>query len=95
MDLPAPSEQAGLPAEVEIKFAVSPADLRRLARLPLLAGAEPKRRTLASTYFDTEDHDLLRRALTLRIRRDGRRYLQTLKQGSPSAAANFARPAVG
>lgn len=76
----APSErQGGLAAETELKFLVGPAELRRLARHPLFA-AEPKTRRITSVYFDTPAFDLHRAKLSLRVRRVGGRYVQTVKR---------------
>ncbi len=79
-----------IPLEVELKFALPPAELRRLQRHPLLAGTQGSRRLVASTYFDTPELALRDRALSLRIRKTGRSYVQTLK-ASPPAAALFQR----
>ena len=79
------------PLEIELKFALPPAELRRLQRHPLLAGNPGKRRLLASTYFDTPELALRERALSLRIRRNGRGYVQTLKASAPGAAAAVER----
>ncbi len=67
--------------EVELKLAASPETLEALARLPwLLSKAESRTtRRLVSTYFDTPDLDFRDRSLSLRIRRVGRRKIQTLK----------------
>jgi triphosphatase len=59
--------------ERELKFALLP-DAR--ARLEALA---PRRRSVASIYYDTPDEVLRRAGMALRLRRDGGRWLQTLK----------------
>lgn len=86
-----PDEATAAPTEVELKFSIAPEDLRRLRRHPLLAGAPIKRQSLVATYYDTPDLALYRRSLTLRIRKEGRRYVQTLKEGNPSVASGFGR----
>jgi triphosphatase len=71
-----------MPTEVELKFAIDPEVAARVARLPLLsrlASQGPVRRTLTSVYFDTSDADLRKSLLTLRLRRAGRKWTQTLK----------------
>ncbi|HWI28303.1 MAG TPA: CHAD domain-containing protein [Stellaceae bacterium] len=73
-----------LPLEVELKFALPAKDLPRLLRHELLAGARPRRQLIASTYFDTPDLALRDRALSLRIRKNGRHYVQTLKANTPA-----------
>src|SRR5579872_2946929 len=87
-----PAEPRAAGTEVELKFAVTPRELRRLGRHPLLAKVRPTRRDVASTYFDTHDLALHRRSLALRIRKEGRRYIQTLKSGAGATVANLARP---
>jgi triphosphatase len=82
MALPEPDR----PIELELKFALSAEELRRVLRHPLLAGARAKSRVIASTYFDTPELALRERALSLRIRRDGRHYVQTVKAGEEATA---------
>ena len=77
--------------ETELKLDLAPEDAARLLRAPVLAGKVETRR-LVSTYFDTADQDLRRAGLTLRVRKDGRRRLQTVKAEGPAAAGLFARP---
>ena len=71
----------GQPREVELKLDMTPDALEVLETLPwLLQRAEEKTtRRLVSTYFDTPDFRLLERGVTLRIRKVGRRRIQTLK----------------
>ena len=59
--------------ERELKLELPAAALERLLRLA------PSRRSLASVYFDTPERALLRAGASLRLRRDGRKWLQTLK----------------
>lgn len=74
--------------ERELKLEVSPTSLRALgAALGRLEGAQrrgPAAR-LASTYFDTVGHDLLKAGVSLRIRRKGRGRTQTIKKGEGGA----------
>jgi triphosphatase len=66
--------------EREIKLALTP---RAEAAL---AGLAPNRRRLASIYYDTPRQELRRAGIALRLRRDGGRWLQTLKaEGAPHA----------
>jgi triphosphatase len=84
-----PNEQPGggdnpphPPVEIELKLSAAPEDLDRLRRAELLGriSAGPgTTRSLTSFYYDTPDTALLRRGLTLRVRRIGQRFVQTLK----------------
>jgi inorganic triphosphatase YgiF len=70
--------------ELEIKFAIAPDDIPRLARLPLLRHCTAGRtvtRKMHSVYYDTPEHDLQRAGAGLRLRREGTRWVQTLKSG--------------
>jgi triphosphatase len=79
--------------EIELKL-LAPADvLDKLYEAPTIvrygrsAGAA---RRLEATYYDTNDHALLSRGLSLRVRRDGKKYFQTLKRG-PTDGQPFSR----
>lgn len=63
--------------EVELKFQVPPARQAAVRRAMSAAGAKSVR--LQATYFDTAGRDLARAGLALRVRRQGRRWVQTLK----------------
>jgi len=68
--------------EIELKFVVDePAsrELRARARTLKLAGSAAKTRTLRSIYLDTPEHGLKKAGIALRLRRDGRRWVQTVK----------------
>nr|MDQ2859814.1 inorganic triphosphatase [Pseudomonadota bacterium] len=64
--------------ELELKFIVGPRDADTLTGV-LSAGGPPSIRTLASIYFDTASRSLWRAGFTLRLRKDGRRWTQTIK----------------
>jgi inorganic triphosphatase YgiF len=70
-----------VPLERELKLAVAPARAATLARRLRL----PRGRVIHSVYFDTPRGELRHRRIALRLRRDGRRWLQTVK-GERSAA---------
>jgi inorganic triphosphatase YgiF len=71
--------------EVELKLAVDAASLPALRRR--LAGWGPGRASrLDSVYFDTDDLQLAQHGAALRLRRSGRRWVQTLKTGDDGAA---------
>jgi inorganic triphosphatase YgiF len=73
-------------SEIELKLRMRPEDLRRLSALPPLAQTRGATRTLESVYFDTPDLQLRRSGTVLRVRRDGKRYVQTLKADGTGAA---------
>jgi len=80
--------------EVELKLEVPAHSLYRLARSPLLLAARKmssKPATLVSVYFDTDKLKLRNRGLSLRVRRIGRRHIQTIKRESGESAAVFTR----
>jgi inorganic triphosphatase YgiF len=67
--------------EIEVKLELAPATLLNLKKIPLFQTikAAPKRASQVSVYFDTEKHKLRQKGLMLRVRREGRRYTQTIK----------------
>jgi triphosphatase len=68
--------------EIEIKLALAPEDADAVWRTPALSRllrGKPARRTLFSAYYDTPDCFLRDHGVALRLRRDGRRWVQTLK----------------
>lgn len=73
--------------ETELKLAVSAAAMRRLAAHALLRPAtRPLIRRLRAVYFDTPEFDLRHAGIALRVRRDGGRWIQTLKGGGAAQA---------
>jgi len=74
--------QAQAPREVELKLEVEPRSLGRIREHPLLRAAADKARPaqiLHSVYFDTDDQALRASGVSLRIRDDGERRIQTIK----------------
>lgn len=68
--------------EIELKLCMEPAALRRLRRHPILrslARGRSRARPLSSSYYDTPDGFLRRAGIALRVRRDGKALVQTLK----------------
>lgn len=68
-----------MPEETELKLDVSQEGLAALDAAGLL-GACTGDANLRATYFDTPDMDLWRNEMSLRIRNEGRKSLQTVKQ---------------
>lgn len=68
--------------EIELKLALAPADLGRFLRLavlkPYLVGQAPSVQ-LESRYYDNAGEALAAKGLALRVRKAGRRHIQTLK----------------
>src|SRR3984893_4751894 len=82
------------PRETELKLEVPAHSIARLNSSSLLKRATMpprKRATLVSVYCDTDKLKLRNKGLSLRVRRIGRRYVQTIKQESGESAGLFAR----
>ncbi|WP_420347347.1 CHAD domain-containing protein [Pelagibius sp.] len=80
--------------EIELKLTAEPAVLERLWQAPQLSGGQesaPKTKNLENVYYDTADLRLRKRGLAFRIRRDGERFIQTVKSGDAEAAGLFSR----
>jgi triphosphatase len=76
------------PQEIELKLDVSAGALGELPRSTALRGrARPRSRNIVSVYFDTPGFKLRKSGFTLRVRREGRRRLQTVKQEGNGGAA--------
>ncbi|HET9068989.1 MAG TPA: CHAD domain-containing protein [Amaricoccus sp.] len=76
--------------ETELKIWLDEAELARLDHLPDLSGmrrAERRVERLASIYYDTPDQALAAAGVSLRLRRVGRRWLQTIKRREEGSAA--------
>jgi triphosphatase len=75
------------PKEIEIKLELSPATLPRLKKIPLIRTLKGSARRSAevSVYFDTDKHKLRKKGLMLRVRRIGKRYIQTIKATGQSS----------
>ncbi len=88
---PAATPMAG--AERELKFVADRRTLKAALALPLLGGAAeaPEWRRLKSVYFDTEDGDLMRQGVTLRVREEKATFVMGLKRTAESKRGFFDR----
>jgi len=77
--------------EIELKLVLTSRDADVLEASGLMAGA-PKTAKQRSIYFDTQDRALQKAGLSLRIRRSGRKRIQTVKAAGAGSAGLFARP---
>ncbi|SFM26496.1 CYTH and CHAD domain-containing protein [Methylobacterium pseudosasicola] len=76
------SHAVAAPREIELKLDCAGPDLTALAAHPRLqgvGGTEPE--LLVTTYYDTPNQDLRAAGLTLRVRKQGDRHIQTVKAG--------------
>jgi len=77
--------------EVEIRFAVQPDDLGRLKNARALkdvAAGRPSSFRLSTVYYDTQGLGFAKAGLSLRVRRIGRAYVQTVKNETTGALAS-------
>ena len=90
-------------SEIELKFVIDEATTRRLrtrVKALNLASASPRTRLVRSIYLDTPESALRKAGISLRLRRDGRRWTQTVKTTSPphgglAKVAEIENPAPG
>lgn len=79
--------------EIELKLALAEVHQSRFLRHPLLKQAiERHTVNLDNIYYDTSDLSLRRRGIALRLRRQGRDWLQTVKLAGSSSAGLSSRP---
>ena len=90
-----PDEPSGsLGVERELKLEAEPVRLKALLGDPLIKDLlvkAPRRRRMVTTYFDTPDRLLRELGCSLRVRRDGRRYIMTIKRENRTGNLLFAR----
>ncbi|CAN7465908.1 CHAD domain-containing protein [Phyllobacterium sp. LjRoot231] len=73
------------PVEVELKLRAPPGMLDQIRTSPIILQAARNKgiiRRLEATYYDTTDHQLFRAGLSLRVRRSGKYFVQTIKRMS-------------
>jgi inorganic triphosphatase YgiF len=79
--------------EVELKLALAEDHQARFLRHPMLKQAVERHvGTLDNIYYDTAGLSLRRRGISLRLRRKGRDWLQTVKLAGSSSAGLSSRP---
>ncbi|MGO4707172.1 CHAD domain-containing protein [Microvirga sp. 2MCAF38] len=75
-------DRAKLAREIELKLEFAPHDIHRILRHPILTEAKalPERGGhLHAVYYDTPNHALRRAGLSLRVRHENGRFIQTIK----------------
>jgi triphosphatase len=80
--------------ETELKIALNPEQESRLRRHPGLARlrvGSRRNQNLVTVYYDTPDHELAAAGIALRLRKVGRRWIQSVKFGKGEAHGLFAR----
>jgi triphosphatase len=78
--------------EIELKLQLPDAAVEALPLAPLLKNSQARTTRLDATYFDTADCLLQQHRMALRLRRSGRRWLQTLKAAGTASGGLSARP---
>lgn len=71
--------------ETELKFEIEPAVAEQLLEELALA-SEGEELILKSVYYDTEDADLREQGVALRVRQEGDKRVQTVKQAMPDTS---------
>ncbi len=79
--------------EIELKLRVDPQDLARFRNSSAFAGTKASATVhkFESVYYDTEDFALRQRGVTLRVRKKGKSYIQTIKIANEHAGGVFSR----
>jgi inorganic triphosphatase YgiF len=95
--LPPISTTTPPPLEIELKLTLPAQQVAAFVRLMARRRCTPLRQTLRTRYFDTPDFALSAQGIALRVRRAGRRWLQTLKteglrHGGLSQRAEYEMP---
>ena len=84
------AELPGPNVEIELKLSAPAETIEALSRsAPVVQASEGPGivKTLENTYYDTPDLRLLTRGIALRVRKDGERFVQTMKTESESGGA--------
>src|SRR5690606_14507126 len=75
--------------EIELKFLVPRETRKALASEMARGSPSPERLALAARYLDTEDRRLAQAGFAWRLRREGSRWIQTLKAKGSSPLERF------
>ena len=67
--------------EIELKFHVPPENFHSIEKK--LRSGEVQVQRLQAIYFDTADERLFKHGATLRLRREGKKWVQTAKASTP------------
>ncbi|MGE0679963.1 MAG: CHAD domain-containing protein [Candidatus Binatia bacterium] len=84
-----------MPNEIELKLLIDPQDISRLWRHPLLVAHTRQKlpvQKLLSIYYDTPELTLHENKIAVRLRRVGRRWIQTVKTEGSVVAGLHERP---
>ena len=85
-------QEEEISTETELKLATRPEHLPALRQLIEARAGSPSEETrLIATYFDTPDGVLAWQNLTLRVREEAGRFIQTVKSGDGSKGAALVR----
>lgn len=77
--------------EIELKLRLSPAQGRKLAHSPRLAGLVAEKKQLFNTYYDTPGLELRARGIALRLRRQGANDWRMTVKGGDAGAGGLAQ----
>jgi inorganic triphosphatase YgiF len=77
--------------EVELKLALDPADVKRLRKARPLGRARPRVTRMDGIYLDTPHCELAQNGMALRLRTDGKRWMQCLKAGHSATGGLHSR----
>jgi triphosphatase len=86
-------QEALIGTEIELKLAARRGDLPALTRAleGMATRPGPSRSKLVSTYYDSAERALARHSLTLRVRKAGTRYVQTVKSSGTNGGSMLGR----
>ena len=82
-----------MPTEVELKLAARPSDLPELKRelVAMTPDAVSSQERVVSTYYDTPDRVLQKGGMSLRVRTQGGRFIQTVKKDDRAESGLLSR----